>query len=308
MSVLRRLLRDPWAVVAAIVVVLFAAAAAAAPLITGLTGHDPFTYDLDALDGTGAPQGAFGGVSAQHWFGVEPLTGRDLFAIVLWGARTSFTVGVLATAVSVSLGTAVGLIAGYAGGWTDRVVSRIVDVMLGFPSLIFMISLTAIVAASFPRPLLIVLVIGFFGWPAVARVVRGQVLSLKQRSFVLAAQAMGAGPFDVMRRQLLPNLAATVVVYATILVPAAIGTEAALSFLGVGVPPPTPSWGRSIGDAISWFSVDPAYVAFPGGALFLVTLAFNLLGDGLRDALDPRLARRRPRSAVAPVVEEAVTR
>lgn len=305
MTTFRRLLRDPWAVAGLVVVLLFALAAAAAPLVTAATGQDPFTYDLDALDDSGAPKGALGGVSARHWFGVEPLTGRDLFAIVVWGARTSFTVGVLATMVSVALGTAVGLVAGYAGGWTDRVVGRVIDVLLGFPQLIFMISLTAIVAASFPRPVLIVLVIGFFGWPAVARVVRGQVLSLKQRSFVVAAQAMGAGPFDVMRRQLLPNLAATVVVYATILVPAAIGTEAALSFLGVGVPPPTPSWGRSIGDAVSWFSVDPAYVAFPGGALFLVTLAFNVVGDGLRDALDPRLARRRgPRSAVAPVTDD----
>ena len=307
MTVWTRLRRDPWALAGAIVVLLFLVAALAAPLLPVLTGRDPTTYDLDALDGTGAPKGFLGGVSPAHWFGVEPLTGRDLFAIVLYGSRLSILVGVGATVVSVALGVLVGLVAGYAGGWVDRIISRIVDVMLGFPSLVFMIALTAIVAASFPRPVLLVLVIGLFGWPAVARVIRGQVLSLKQRAFVRASRAMGAGFGHVAARQLLPNLGATVIVYSTILVPSFIGTEAALSFLGVGVPPPTPSWGRSIGDAVAWFSTDPAYVAFPGGALFLITLAFNVLGDGLRDALDPRTTRRRRRRAL-PTTAEAEAR
>jgi peptide/nickel transport system permease protein len=216
-------------------------------------------------------------------------------------------VGVSAAVASVVVGALVGLVAGYFGGWTDRIISRVVDVMLGFPSLIFMISLTAIVAATFPRPVLIVLVISFFGWPSVARVVRGQVLALKQRTFVVASEAMGAGAGHVLFRQLLPNVFSTLIVYAAILVPASIGTEAALSFLGVGVPPPTPSWGRSIGDAVSWFSTDPTYLVFPGGALFLVTLGFNAVGDGLRDALDPRVARRggSRRRRTAPLRTEA---
>ena len=293
MNVWNHLRRDPWALAGAIIVLVFVLAAIFAPLLTAINGQNPYSYHLHTLDDTGSPKGFGGGISLQHWFGVEPLTGRDLFAIVVYGARISITVGVLATAVAVAIGVAVGLTAGYFGGWYDRVASRVIDVMLGFPSLIFMISLTAIVAASFPRPVLMVLVIGFFGWPAVARVVRGQTLSIRQRTFVVASEAMGAGDGHVLWRQLLPNVGATVIVYATILVPAMIGTEAALSFLGVGVPPPTPSWGRTIGNAVSWFSTDPAYLAFPGAALFLITLGLNAFGDGLRDALDPRVNRRR---------------
>jgi len=292
-NVWNHLRRDPWALAGAIIVLVFVLAAIFAPLLTAINGQNPYSYHLHTLDDTGSPKGFGGGISLQHWFGVEPLTGRDLFAIVVYGARISITVGVLATAVAVAIGVAVGLTAGYFGGWYDRVASRVIDVMLGFPSLIFMISLTAIVAASFPRPVLMVLVIGFFGWPAVARVVRGQTLSIRQRTFVVASEAMGAGDGHVLWRQLLPNVGATVIVYATILVPAMIGTEAALSFLGVGVPPPTPSWGRTIGNAVSWFSTDPAYLAFPGAALFLITLGLNAFGDGLRDALDPRVNRRR---------------
>lgn len=293
MNVWNHLRRDPWATAGAIVVLIFALGAIFAPFITGINGQNPYSYHLSALDSNGSPKGFGGGISWEHWFGVEPLTGRDLFSIVIYGARISLTVGVLATVVAVAIGVLVGITAGYLGGWYDRILSRVIDVMLGFPSLIFIISLTAIVAASFPRPVLIVLVIGFFGWPAVARVVRGQVLSLRQRTFVIASEAMGAGVNHVLWRQLLPNIGSIIIVYATILVPAMIGIEAALSFLGVGVPPPTPSWGRTIGNAVAWFSTDPAYLIFPGGALFLVTLAFNAFGDGLRDALDPRVNRRR---------------
>lgn len=295
MNVWNHLRRDPWAVAGAVVVLVFVFGAIFAPMITGINGQNPYTYHLGALDGNGAPKGWAGGISWQHWFGVEPLTGRDLFSIVIYGGQVSITVGVLSTAIAVLIGTVVGLTAGYFGGWYDRIMSRFVDVMLGFPSLIFMISLTAVVAASFPRPVLMVLIIGFFGWPAVARVVRGQVLSLRERTFVVASQAMGAGDNHVLWRQLLPNVGSTIIVYATILIPAMIGTEAALSFLGVGVPPPTPSWGRAIGDAIAWVSTDPAYLVFPGGALFLITLGFNAFGDSLRDALDPRVNRRRTR-------------
>lgn len=307
MTVWNSLRRDPWAFAGGVVVLLFVLGAVLAPLITAINGQDPYTYHLDALDDSGAPLGFGGGISWEHWFGVEPLTGRDLFSIVLFGARTSILVGVGASLASVLIGVVVGLLAGYFRGWTDRLISRVIDVMLGFPSLVFMISLTAIVAASFPKPVLIVLIIAVFGWPAVARVVRGQVLSLRERTFVTAAQAMGAPAGHVLVRLLLPNVGATIIVYATILIPASIGTEAALSFLGVGVPPPTPSWGRTIGDAVAWFSVDPAYLVFPGGALFLITLAFNAFGDGLRDALDPRVNRsRRGRSATSPVTDERV--
>ncbi|GIH15559.1 ABC transporter permease [Rugosimonospora africana] len=285
----RRLLADRWAAIGAVVVVLLVLFAVLAPVLAGIEGQDAYTYHLDALADSGAPLGSGGGMSGRHWFGVEPRTGRDLFAIVAFGARTSLLIGVGATAVAVLLGVAVGVTAGYFGGWYDRLISRGVDVLFGFPSLIFMIAVGAIVPARFPRSSLILLVIGFFGWPPVARVVRGQTLVLRRRTFVVASEAMGAGSVHVLVRQLLPNLGATVIVYATMLVPGMIGAEAALSFLGVGVPPPTPSWGRTIGSAIDWVSTDVMFLLFPGLALFAATLSFNLLGDGLRDALDPRL-------------------
>jgi peptide/nickel transport system permease protein len=285
---LRRLLADRWAVVGGVVVLFFLAVAVAAPLLSSIEGHDPYTYDLTTVSDSGEPLGFGGGISAEHWFGVEPMTGRDLFAVVVHGARTSFLVGFAATTLSVLIGVLVGITAGYFGGWYDRVVSRIIDVLFGFPWLVFVIALGAIAPARFPKQLLVILVIGLFGWPSIARVIRGQTLALKRRTFVVAATALGAGPGHLLRRQYLPNLWSTIIVYATMTVPGMIGAEAALSFLGVGVPPPTPAWGRTIGDAISWVQTDPMFLVFPGIALFLATLAFNLFGDGLRDALDPR--------------------
>ncbi len=269
-------------------------AALAAPLLALAEGQDPYTYHTELLDpanGTGA--GTLGGISGRHWFGVEPLTGRDLFAIVVYGARTSFLIGLAATVVAIVAGVLLGASAGYTGGWWDTVVSRVTDVLLGFPQLIFMIAVGAVAPAAIPRPLLLIAVIGLFGWPRIARVVRAQTLSLRGRDFVRAARALGAGGVHVFRRELLPNLWAPIIVLTTVTIPANIGLEAALSFLGVGIPPPTPSWGRSISDAINWVQTDPMFLIFPGAALFLATLAFNMLGDGLRDALDPKTAVRR---------------
>ncbi|HEY0216840.1 MAG TPA: ABC transporter permease [Cellulomonas sp.] len=289
-SLPRRLVADRAALTGGIVIGVYLLVALAAPLITRLVGVDPYTYHLDALGPTGAPAGRWGGVSAQHWFGVEPLTGRDLFAIVVHGSRTSLLVGIGATVVATVVGTVLGTAAGYVGGWLDWLVARLIDVLIGLPALIFMIAVGAVVPTWFPRTALLVLIIGLFGWSGVARVVRGQTMSLRTAGFVRASRALGASHRHVMTAQILPNLAATIVVFSTIAVPSAIGSEAALSFLGVGVPPPTPSWGRSIGDAVSWFMVDPMYLVFPGLALFGITLAFNVFGDGLRDALDPRTA------------------
>lgn len=288
----RRLRADRWALAGALVASLLVVVGAGAPVLCAIEGQSPYIYHLDALLDNGAPLGAGGGIGGAHWFGVEPMTGRDLFAITVYGARTSLLVGITATAVTTALGVLVGVTAGYFGGWYDRIASRGIDVLFGFPSLIFMIALGAIAPAGFPKPLLIVLVIGLFNWPTVARVVRGQTLSLKRRTFVVASTAMGAGSPHVLWRQVLPHIGTTIIVYGTVLIPRMIGIEAALSFLGVGVPPPTPSWGRSIGEAISWVQTDPMYLVFPGAALFLTTLSFNLLGDGLRDALDPRLRGR----------------
>jgi peptide/nickel transport system permease protein len=285
--------KDRGAVLGVAVIVVALGVALAAPWVARLGGHDPFSYDAHALGDDGSPLGAFGGVSAVHWFGAEPLTGRDLFAIVVYGARTSILVGLSATVVSVTIGVLLGTSAALFGGWYERVVSRVTDVLLGFPSLIFMIALGALAPASIPKWLLVVGVIGVFGWPTIARVVRAQSLTLMRRNFIQASRAMGAGPWHVLREQLLPNLAGTIIVFATMAIPGNIGAEAALSFLGVGVPPPTPAWGRTIGSAVGWIATDPWYLLAPALALFLITLAFNLVGDGLRDALDPRLAGER---------------
>ncbi|KAA2256148.1 ABC transporter permease [Solihabitans fulvus] len=285
---------DRWALGGVVAIVLLGVVAAAANLLTAIEGQDPFTYHNEALDhATGRPAGTLGGVSGAHWFGVEPLTGRDVFAIVAFGARTSFLIGLAATLVSVVLGVLLGASAGYLGGWYDRAVVWTADVFLGFPYLVFMIALGAVVPASVPRPLLLVVVIGFFGWPSIARIVRSQTLTLKKRNFVSAARALGAGPWHVFRVELLPNLWAPIIIVATLSIPGKIGLEAALSFLGVGMPPPTPSWGRSISGAIDWVRTDPMLLIFPGLALFLATWGFNVFGDGLRDALDPRTEVRR---------------
>src|SRR5690606_24255544 len=177
--------------------------------------------------------------------------------------------------------------------------ARLIDVLVGLPALVFMIAIGAVAPGWFPRLLLLVLVIGLFGWSSIARVVRGQTMALRSAGFVRASRALGASPAHVLFRQVLPNLAATIVVFTTISIPGAIGAEAALSFLGVGVPPPTPSWGRSIGDAVTWFSVDPVYLIFPGLALFGLAVVPNSFGVGLRDALDPRSASPRRRQGGA---------
>lgn len=288
----RLLLSDGWAMAGAAIAAAFVIVAIFAPQIASLAGVNPYAYHLGALSPSGVPQGPLGGVSGSHLLGVEPSTGRDLFAIVVYGARTSLFIGFASTALAALIGTTVGLVAGFSGGAVDLGLSRFTDLMIAFPQLIFMISLQALVPASFPRELFMIAVIAVFSWFGMARIVRAQTITLRHRSFVMAAEAVGAGRWHMLRTEILPNLMSTITVIATITVPAAIGTEAALSFLGIGVQPPTPSWGREIASAIDWVSVDPWYLLAPGLALFLVTLALNALGDGLRDAFDPRRAHR----------------
>lgn len=287
-SVLRRLIRDPWAVVCAVIIAAYLLVAIFAPLIVHVLGQSAYLYHSNLLDDAGVPNGAFGGVSARHWFGVEPTTGRDLFSIVVLGARTSIFVGVAATFFSILLGAIIGVSAGFFGGWIDKALSRFTDLILCFPFLIFTIAFASIAPASWPRPLLLVFVIGAFGWASIARVVRGQTFTVKTQEFVESARVFGAPQQHIVVHHILPNISSTIIVFSTISIPGAIGAEAALSFLGVGVTPPTPSWGRTIGSAVQWIGADPWYLVAPGAALVLITLTFNILGDSLQEALDPQ--------------------
>ncbi|TQF01525.1 ABC transporter permease [Kitasatospora acidiphila] len=292
-TVLRRLLAQRSAALALAVVAGLVLVAVAAPLITWIAGSSPTAFHGDAVDPAlgGLPRGAAGGISTRHWLGVEPVNGRDVLARVVYGAQVSLLIAVLATALSVVLGTALGLVAGFFGGWVDTAIGRTMDLLLSFPSLIFMIALIS-AAPGVDRRLLLVVVLGFFGWPYVGRIVRGQAMVLARGEFVAAARVLGASRRALLLREVLPNLTGPVLVVATMSIPGYIATEAGLSFLGVGVQAPTPSWGQMIATAVPWYAADPAYFLIPGAFLFVTVLAFNVLGDAVRDALDPRSKRR----------------
>ncbi|TDE58385.1 ABC transporter permease [Nonomuraea mesophila] len=290
-----RLRRDKVALTGGIVVVLLILVAVFASPIIAVFGHPPLEFHQDQIDqSTLLPKGTFGSMGSEYLLGVEPINGRDIFSRIVAGAWISLLIGFLATMLSVLIGTTLGVIAGYFGGWVDLVIGRLMDVFLAFPLLVFAIALAGVVPdkgfgleGNGLRIAMMIFIIGFFSWPSIGRIVRGQTLSLREREFVDAARSLGARDGYILFREILPNLMAPILVYATLLIPTNILFEAALSFLGVGVNPPTPTWGGMLSEAVRFYTL-PHFVLFPGLAIFVTVLAFNLFGDGLRDAFDPR--------------------
>ncbi|MBC9821826.1 ABC transporter permease [Terrabacter sp. MAHUQ-38] len=291
-----RLKRDKVALTGGFVVLFLIAVAVCAPLIVALLGHPPDEFHQQLVNADlQIPTSPFGGVSWDFLFGVEPVNGRDIFSRVVYGSQISLLIAFLATLLSVVIGTALGTIAGYFGGVVDTLISRAMDIFLAFPILLFSLALVGVVPneafglkGEALRIALIVFIIGFFNWPYIGRIVRGQTLSLREREFVDAARSLGATAPYILMKEMLPNLIAPILVYATLLIPSNILFEAALSFLGVGVQPPRATWGGMLSDATQWYQIDPWFMIPPGLAIFVTVLAFNLFGDGLRDALDPR--------------------
>jgi peptide/nickel transport system permease protein len=295
-----RLRKDKVALAGAAVLVLLVLVAIFAPLIVRILGDPPNEFHQDLIDtagGTLTPIGRFGGISWDHLMGIEPVSGRDIFSRVVYGSRISLLIALLATLLSVVIGTTLGIIAGFYGGWRDTLISRLMDIFLAFPILVLSIALAGVfpdeafgLSGNGLRIALLIFIIGFFNWPYIGRIVRGQTLSLREREYVEAARSLGARRPYILVTEMLPNLVAPILVYSTLLIPTNILFEAALSFLGVGIRPPTPSWGGMLSDAVAYYT-QPHFMLWPGLAIFVTVLAFNLFGDGLRDALDPRANR-----------------
>jgi peptide/nickel transport system permease protein len=292
----RRFREDRLAMASLIFIGLLVVVAVAAPLVVSIAGTSgPNVRDTGALDAFGTPNGP----SSAHPFGVDQV-GRDVFSRTVYGARVSLIVAFLATGLAMIVGVIAGLLAGYLRGWVDVLVSRSVDVLLAIPYLLLATGLAASCSlgdgcfggALKPGLGVVIFVIAVTSWPPIARIVRGETLSLREREFVEAARSVGASNSRIIFTEVLPNLVAPIIVYASILIPQVILYEAALSFLGVGVQPPTASWGQMISDATGIFDTAWWYMLYPGLALLLTVLAFNLVGDALQDALNPKASRK----------------
>ena len=272
----KRFQRDWLAVLGLAIIALFLSAAVLAPWLASFNPSEQF-FDGLTLEGSPLPP------NARFWFGTDT-NGRDQFARLLYGARTSLLIGIVANGIAVLIGTGLGLVAGYVRGLAGAAIMRFTDLMMAFPPLLLAIALTAILK---PGLNIVILVIAFVNWVQIARVIYTETIALSEREYIEAARAMGAGTARILLRHLLPHLVPTVIVYATLGIATTVLLESTLSFLGRGVQPPTPAWGMMIFESQSYFLNAPWLVFIPGAAILILALAFNLVGDGLRDALDP---------------------
>ena len=294
-----RLKKDRTFIVSSIILIIIVLLALLAPLILKLLHIDPYSLNTDAIDNSGGkPIGPWGGASVEHPLGVEWGTGRDILARLLYGLRVSLLIAVVSTILTTIFGTVIGIVSGYVGGKTDAVIGRSMDLILAFPFFLIVLALSGsltqrLTALGVPegnpsRITYLILIFSIFGWPYLARIVRGQVLGMREREFVESAIAMGSGRGRILFKEILPNLWPPIIVYASLTLPTYIGLEAALSFLGVGLLPPEASFGAMLADSVQYFTLIPSYLFIPGTLLAIVVVTFNLAGDSIRDAIDPR--------------------
>jgi ABC-type dipeptide/oligopeptide/nickel transport system permease subunit len=296
-----RFKRNKVGMVAAVVSITVIALSIFAPLVTKILGVDPDTLNLDVLDSAGVPTLPNGGISLEHPLGLTPGTGRDLLANLLYGSRISFMVAILTTSLTLFIGLVVGIVGGYFRGRIDDYLGRFTDFLLAFPAFFMIVALsepmvariqeTGIAQGNSARIIFLILFLSFFGWPGFSRLVRSQVLSLRERDFVTAAQAMGASRRRIVFKELMPNLWAPVIVVVSLSLPGYLAAEAVFSFLGIGIQAPATTWGILLDNSRRYVTVYPNFFLITAGSLVLVVLAFNLVGDALRDALDPRSER-----------------
>ena len=296
---MRRFRKDKLSMVSFVVVALYFLAAVAAPILVNTGVLDPQTYHDDLLDVNTLPTGGYGGISWDHPLGVEPGTGRDVMSRVWYGITFSLGISIAATMIAIFLGVVLGIVSGASGGWVDAIIGRIIDLTLAFPQTLMLLALSAVGIAFLTETmnvpsgdpanaLYVIIVLGLFGWTGVARIVRGQVLTLREREFVQAAQMLGASKMRIYFKEILPNLWAPILVTFTLLLPAFVSAEAALSYLGISIHPPTPTLGNILRDSLSYAQHDFVFFFVPAFLIALIVVTFNLLGDGLRDALDPK--------------------
>jgi peptide/nickel transport system permease protein len=298
-----RFKRNRTGVIAGIISLIFVFGAYAAPLIVRIFNVGPYDLYLDQLDATKAnfPIGAMGGISWAHPFGVTPEDGRDIFANVLFGSRISFTVAIITTVSSIGIGLLLGITAGYFRGRVDAAIGRYSDFLFAFPSFFMIVALSipaveriqgwGIAQGNNARLLVLIIFLVFFGWPGFARLVRSQALSMRERDFVMAAQAQGASNIRIIVKELLPNLWSTAIIFLSLALPGYLAAEAVFAYLGIGVQPPAISFGLLLDDARKAWSSDPAYLMITSGYLIAIVLSLNLLGDAIRDAIDPKADR-----------------